>query len=1255
MNYVDWQLNVHPDLMAALDSEAFPVAVRRKLSMDLRRLMLDGRTGKVKATRGTANADWLRSPLGGNSGNHYYLWWRRAGVTADGGRQIVARAVRHHDDHQPLSLNESELITLQPSALMGHPDRDAGLQTPWNDEQLTFFRSDAQVQILQGSPGTGKTSLIQESIQQLRGRVLYLTQSRPLLEDADRYLQLFARGADVKLMTLREWMGALLDTEAPQFSQYVDFRDAIERIPQKRLGVWSEDRYGLWCEIYGHIGGRYGSWLRNGKWEVEQQRHWESERAGELGESANVGVAKVIATLSQSHDELKVLFPELYAAARLQELLTRERAMSLGSFDLIVVDEVQDLTQVDLANVTAFAAFALRESDRAAHQLIVAGDEAQTIRPTDFRFGTAKRIVGEHFPTNQHTELTTNMRCPPRVAKLVNRAWDLYGSLNRRERPRGDANVRVDENVEDTIHLVLVPDAAQLNTLISEMARREYTVVSAAPVTHGELSANPDVRTVDDVKGRDLSLVALVGAQDLLRSLYQGANPDKWQVHKQRQSIDRLRVALSRATEQLVFLELASNVTDVEVLMQLLAPVAPHVCTPESFMSTLGDVDMTNYLDTFLLDVRQKAESNPTTAWYTLQHTIRTHAEHERAGESLAEVGARIHDAHTQYAAEFATVQRKAWRDDAVDIHALLRKAAELEALLGKRPKMATWLAAAAEARQADASNLATLWPAMEKARQAAMPVTGWRKRVEQALRNEFRDELLPSLIDNARPSDTSSILAMLQDGEIAQWMYGNDHRRHDAMLSDWAGRFEARKAWSEAIRIYGSMRHPPAAKLGYCAEQIRRWDEALGHYARLQDMDGQVRMLRALNRSIEARELLQDRAASVARSSREVFEFFDRINEFMKDIPRGVIWQARQSVSVSESGRQWVAIRPLYKAAFQKDPSFDVHDSIMALYFWAGFTKPPGVQRLPAWLGADFSAFLADAFAYPFEKSKRRTNDLTAGLKTILESVDQQQRTDDDPPKLPHVVCRAALVYCLAQFSVNSASEEFTSHDSGEFWKHATRLARHLYLPFPVTRMPEVVEEFPSADDQSIRNDSEYLQHVLLHGAEWMEETRLLQSPNFRLLHHLGAWPILAKRALQLGDYTHTSAYLRKYAEVSDWAAALKAYCDRADVQGVTLRLYDAERDRLKRLLEPLMDELSGRRILHSRKNLSPEWTEFNTWLAYKPTKVAIDPDNRNLGGMVEMSEADKAMIAKAGAKQKTNRGGFQNGELPGSRRGRR
>jgi hypothetical protein len=479
--------------------------------------------------------------------------------------------------------------------------------------------------------------------------------------------------------------------------------------------------------------------------------------------------------------------------------------------------------------------------------------------------------------------------------------------------------------------------------------------------------------------------------------------------------------------------------------------------------------------------------------------------------------------------------------------------------------------------------------------------------------------------------------------------------RRYDTLLSEWAERYEDRKAWSEALRIYGNMNQPPVAKLGLCAEQAKQWEDALGHYARLQDMDGQVRMLRALNRSIEARELLQDRAASVARSSREVFEFFDRINEFMKNIPRGVIWQARQSVSVNETARQWVAIRPLFKAAFQKEPSFDIHDSIMALYFWAGFVKPPGEQRLPAWLGADFSAFLSDAFAYPFEKSKRRTNDLTAGLKTILESVELQQRTADDPPRLPQVVCRAALVYCLAQFSVNSASEEFASNDSSEFWKYATRLARHLYLPFPVTRMPEVVEEFLSADEQPIRNDGEFLQHVLQHGAEWMDETRMLQNQNLRLLHRLAAWSVLAKRALQVGDYAHASAYLRKSAEVSDWAAGLKAYCDRTDVQGVTLRLYDAERDRLRRSLDPLMDELSGRGFLHNRKNLSPEWTEFNAWLAYKPTKVAIDPDTRNMGGMVEMSEADKAMIAKAGAKQAPHRGGFQKGELPNGKRGRR
>src|SRR5690606_35956289 len=87
-----------------------------------------GRTTNVKGVKG-AGAGWWRTPLGGNGGMHFYLWWAPAGappvrhlpLEKD---QILVRMVRHHDDteealeagtpadwlaQRPAALNEGDL------------------------------------------------------------------------------------------------------------------------------------------------------------------------------------------------------------------------------------------------------------------------------------------------------------------------------------------------------------------------------------------------------------------------------------------------------------------------------------------------------------------------------------------------------------------------------------------------------------------------------------------------------------------------------------------------------------------------------------------------------------------------------------------------------------------------------------------------------------------------------------------------------------------------------------------------------------------------------------------------------------------------------------------------------------------------------------------------------------------------------------------------------------------------------------------
>ena len=93
---------VHREDVFGSDAFTANPAVSSKCAMQLRELATVGRThARAKATVGS-NRGWRRSPLGGNGGNHFYLYWTLdhptlAAAADAAGRTVFGRAVRHHD------------------------------------------------------------------------------------------------------------------------------------------------------------------------------------------------------------------------------------------------------------------------------------------------------------------------------------------------------------------------------------------------------------------------------------------------------------------------------------------------------------------------------------------------------------------------------------------------------------------------------------------------------------------------------------------------------------------------------------------------------------------------------------------------------------------------------------------------------------------------------------------------------------------------------------------------------------------------------------------------------------------------------------------------------------------------------------------------------------------------------------------------------------------------------------------------------
>ena len=153
------------------------------------------------------------------------------------------------------------------------------------------------------------------------------------------------------------------------------------------------------------------------------------------------------------------------------------------NFDRIVVDEAQDLTLVEVAVVTELCrAIALRRR-RSAPWLLLAGDEGQTVRPSGFEWSLLSGLLAHTLTAPQRFTLDTTLRSPERIAKVIERASQLYQKtgLERRLRP---ADQRHEPGGDPTEAQLFYVDAPSVKEAIRLMDRLN-DLANVAVVTPG--------------------------------------------------------------------------------------------------------------------------------------------------------------------------------------------------------------------------------------------------------------------------------------------------------------------------------------------------------------------------------------------------------------------------------------------------------------------------------------------------------------------------------------------------------------------------------------------------------------------------------------------------------------------------------------------------------------------------------------------------------------------------------------------------
>ena len=410
---------------------------------------------QTKTVAGKAKG-WYRLPLGGGSnGKDKYLWY----ATGDRGvgkklglknNEILVRSIRDHDDTK-FDLNPGAKKNWNEVKIQEF-DKNQKEFKNLTKRQEQIINSKSNVTIIEGYPGTGKTiALLKKSDKYKNKKQIYLTYSNYLGTRAKMWFD--AKNTlieDREVFTFSEIINAFSKTNELSFNfsdkmhnNHLEAEEAFNAFVNKQrinLKNWRnkldvKNNSLLYYEIYANAFGVNKKDLGNVKDTIIENFKLRKKALGK-----DYGVpSTIINKIFESKDEA-TLFPNLVATRELcSKFISKEINIpkTLKDVDVVLIDEIQDLTEIEYF----FLLMYVKTLDSSSN-IIVAGDESQTVKPSRFKwtmFNDTLRSKAKIVPIQKNTKefqsrfnLEESLRSPTQIANLIHNTQALYGSIDKK-------------------------------------------------------------------------------------------------------------------------------------------------------------------------------------------------------------------------------------------------------------------------------------------------------------------------------------------------------------------------------------------------------------------------------------------------------------------------------------------------------------------------------------------------------------------------------------------------------------------------------------------------------------------------------------------------------------------------------------------------------------------------------------------------------------------------------------------------------
>jgi hypothetical protein len=490
---------------------------------------------------------------------------------------LVLECIAHHAYNTSRFLRRGGTIDESKIPTLDHPEQAAAEPLAFINPQLPTFHllnkvisfDDAQQAvytlpppcIVIGSAGSGKTALTLEKMKDALGEVLYVTRSPYLVHNARTLyygLEYENDDQDVSFLSFAEYLASL---RVPQ-GREMGWRDFAQWFARHRAASRLKDPHALFEEFQGVLTGLATDRLYLSREEYLSLGIRQSIFAADERPHVYDLFSKYLAFLQDNdYYDTNILS---YQYLPLVE----------PRYDFVVVDEVQDLTTIQLQLILT----ALREP----HQFLLCGDANQIVHPNFFSWSRLKSFFyqqdGLAAPAELIRILHNNYRNAIAVTEVANRLLKLkharFGSVDR------ESNYLVHSTVETSGTVLLLADTEPITRELNQKTRQStrFAVIVMHPEHKPAARAHfqtPLIFSVQEAKGLEYDNIILYNFtsadEERFRDITRGVSAEDVRAEELRYArarekddkslemykfhINALYVAITRAVENLYLIE----------------------------------------------------------------------------------------------------------------------------------------------------------------------------------------------------------------------------------------------------------------------------------------------------------------------------------------------------------------------------------------------------------------------------------------------------------------------------------------------------------------------------------------------------------------------------------------------------------------------------------------------------------------------------------------------------------------------------